>query len=144
MFFASFHLEKKNDSTHESSLKYIYSCTIGLASEFMKKKKRKMSALFYIKKASLQIWVKKGHIKQYKKKIERQRSLMRFLEIRLLFDGLFHYFSQLQAVDFVGEGSSVPAEPLQAVSQLFTVSVEPPGVIHHLVQLLILVFSSLW
>lgn len=31
---------------------------------------------------------------------------MRFLEIRLLFDGLFHYFSQLQAVDFIGEGSS--------------------------------------
>lgn len=31
---------------------------------------------------------------------------MRFLEICLLFDGLFHYFSQLQAVDFIGEGSS--------------------------------------
>lgn len=31
---------------------------------------------------------------------------MRLLEIRLFFDSLFHYFSQLQAVDFIGEGSS--------------------------------------
>lgn len=98
----------KNYSTNESSLKYIYSCTIGLASEFMKKKKKKkkISASFYIKKASLQIWVKKGHNKQYKKKIERQRLLMRFLKIRLLFNGLFHYFGQLQAVDFIRKGSS--------------------------------------
>lgn len=36
---------------------------------------------------------------------------------------------------------TVPAEALQAVSQQFTVSVEPPGVIHHLIQLLILVLS---
>lgn len=48
MFFASFHLQK-NDSTKD--LKYIYSCTIGLASEFMKKKRNKrITALFYIKK----------------------------------------------------------------------------------------------
>lgn len=144
MFFASVHF-KKNYSTNESSLKYIYSCTIFLASEIHeKKKKKKISASFYIKKASLQIWVKKGHNKQYKKKIERQHLLMRFLEIRLLFNGLFHYFSQLQTVDFIGEGSSIPAEPLQAVSQQFTVSVEPPGFIHHFIQLLVLVLSSLW
>ena len=31
---------------------------------------------------------------------------MRFFKIRFLFDGLFHYFSQLQAVDFIGEGST--------------------------------------
>lgn len=106
MFFASVHF-KKNYSTNESFLKYIYSCTIGLASEFMKKKKKKNNLRIILhKKASLQIWVKKGHNKQYKNKIERQRSLMRFLEIRLLFDGLFHYFSQLQAVDFIREGSS--------------------------------------
>jgi len=36
---------------------------------------------------------------------------------------------------------TVPAEPLQAVSQLLTVSVEPPGFVRHLVQLLVLVFS---
>lgn len=36
---------------------------------------------------------------------------------------------------------TVPAEALQAVSQQFAVSVEPPGFIHHLVQLLVLVLS---
>lgn len=36
---------------------------------------------------------------------------------------------------------TVPAEALQAVSQQFTVSVDPPGFIHHFIQLLILVFS---
>lgn len=36
---------------------------------------------------------------------------------------------------------TVPAEPLQAFSQQFTVSVEPPGFIHHLIQLLVLVLS---
>lgn len=36
---------------------------------------------------------------------------------------------------------TVPAEALQAVSQQFTVSVDPPCFIHHLVQLFILVLS---
>lgn len=31
---------------------------------------------------------------------------MRLLEVRLLFDGLLHDLGQLQAVDFVGEGST--------------------------------------
>lgn len=58
---------------------------------------------FDIKK---QIGVKKDHNKQYKKKIETQRLLMRFFEIRFLFNGLFHYFGQLQAIDFIREGPS--------------------------------------
>lgn len=36
---------------------------------------------------------------------------------------------------------TVPAEALQAVSQQFTVSVDPPCFIHHLVQFFILVLS---
>lgn len=35
---------------------------------------------------------------------------MRFLEIGLLLDGLFDYFGQLQAVDFIRESSSCGGE----------------------------------
>lgn len=40
-----------------------------------------------------------------KKGIESEGWLMRILEIRLFFDGLFHYFSQFQAVNLIGERS---------------------------------------
>lgn len=44
-------------------------------------------------------------------------------------------------VDKIKMVLTVPAKPLQAISQQFTVSVEPPGFIHHLIQLVILVLS---
>lgn len=47
-------------------------------------------------------------------------------------------FARYRADDLV---LTVPAEARQPVSQLFAVSVEPPGIIHHLVQLLIFVLS---
>lgn len=44
---------------------------------------------------------------------------MRFLEIGLLLDGLFDYFGQLQAVDFIRESSSCKGggEKWQMVTQ---------------------------
>ena len=56
---------KKNYSTNESSLKYIYSCTIGLASEFMKTKK--ISASFYIKNPLYRYGLKRVVINDIKK-----------------------------------------------------------------------------
>lgn len=56
-------------------MKYIYSCTIGLASEFMKKVALFFFLFFfYIKRASLQIWVKKVIIKNLKKE-DRKTAL---------------------------------------------------------------------
>lgn len=57
---------KKNYSTNESSSKYIYSCTIGLASEFMKKKK-KISASFYIKNPLYRYGLKRVILNDIKK-----------------------------------------------------------------------------
>lgn len=146
MLFASVR-KKKIIVPMSPLLKYIHSCTTFLASECMKKKKISASFFFDIKKASFFFFYRYGLkrviINNIKKKTERQRSLMRFLEISLFFNGLFDYFSQLQTVNFIGKRSTVPAESLQAVSQQFTVPVEPPGFIHHLVQLLILVLSCL-
>lgn len=69
MFFASVHL-KKNYSTNESSLKYIYSCTIFLASEIHgeKKEKKKISASFYIKKPLYRYGLKRVIINNIKRR----------------------------------------------------------------------------
>lgn len=81
----------------------IYSCTtVTLVSS----REKKVEPAFYIKKASLQIWVKRVASKNKKIKKKKERLLMRLLQIRLLFNGLFDYFSQFQAVDFITERSS--------------------------------------
>lgn len=49
-------------------MKYIYSCTIGLASEFMKKKKKEVAHHFYIKKPLYRYGLKRVIINNIKRR----------------------------------------------------------------------------
>lgn len=58
---------KKNYSTNESSLKYIYSCTIGLC-KWIHEKQKKFSASFYIKKLLYRYGLKRVIINNIKRR----------------------------------------------------------------------------